>query len=194
MPRLFWALFLGLAPAAAGITIGLTPVWQGVPPGSLVTVDVVISGLGDHTAPSVGDYDLTIDFNPAILAVNGVTFGDPVLGNQLDFFGFGTLSSWGLLLTGVLELSEISLDAPGDLDSGQAPGFTLARLAFNVLEVGTSTLVPGIISLGDANGAALAAGTSNASITGVPEPAVALLVGSGFVALGLWRRSRTGPR
>lgn len=72
---------------AAPITISILPASQSVNLGSTTTVNLTIAGLGNHVAPSLGTFDLNIDFNPTILGFSTFVFGDPVLGDQLDLFG-----------------------------------------------------------------------------------------------------------
>ena len=57
------------------ITIGFEPVSQIVPVGESVSVDLVISGLGDYSEPSLGAFDLDITYNTAILDFTGYTLG-----------------------------------------------------------------------------------------------------------------------
>jgi len=150
----------------------------------------VITGLGHLTAPSLGAYQLTVGFDPAILSVSGVVFGDPLLGDQLDLSFFGTLAGWSLLLSNLMEFNETSFDSISTLESGRAGDFTLATLSFDVLARGTSPLTLGIGSLSDASGVPLDATTVNGSITAVPEPTGWLLLGTGFAALGPYKSRR----
>jgi hypothetical protein len=66
------------------ITIGFDPITQDVLLSNPADVNVVISGLGDFTAPSLGAFDLDIIYDPTILSMTGVTFGD-----QFGYLGFG---------------------------------------------------------------------------------------------------------
>jgi len=167
------------------ILIGLDPVSQNAAAGSSVDVNLFISGLGDHTAPSLGAYDLNVNFDPAILAFNSVAFGDPLLGNQLDLFGFGNLSGSDNTISGKVNLYELSFDLAQELETLQPGSFVLARLTFDTLTVGTSPLDLSLNALGDASGDPLSAELHNGSInvnstTPVPEPATILLLASGL--------------
>ena len=75
------ALILSLTPSSATVTAG-----------NAIDVNVFIAGLGNP--PSVGAFDLTVGFNPAILAPTAVTFGlslgDPGRFEALTDFDFGT--------------------------------------------------------------------------------------------------------
>jgi len=175
---------------AHAISLGFSPASQAVPGGSSVAVDLVISGLGDLAAPSLGNYNLDVVFDPAILALTGVALGDPVLGDQLDLFGFGTFATVDSSVAGTVYLEEISFDSPFDLDTLQPGSFTLARLTFDVLAIGTSPLDLANVILGDALGAPLVADIAAGSVTGIPEPGTITLFLMGSVALGMaWRRT-----
>jgi PEP-CTERM motif-containing protein len=181
------------------ISLSFVPSSQTVTAGSSADVAVRISGLGNLTAPSLGAYDITIGFNTAVLSFNSVVYGDPVLGDQLDLFGLGSLTSTPPS-AGSVELFELSLDSPSDLDSFQAPDFILARLTFNTLGVGTSSLTfSGVVLADAANGDPLTAqlGTGSVTVEGdrgtaipAPEPSSMLLIGLGLVLLA-WRLRRS---
>ena len=173
---------LALWPAATyAISLSLVPSSQNISLGNRVDVAVIISDLGDGAAPSLSTYDLDINFDPAIVGFNELIFGDPVLGNQLDLFGFGTDISIDNSVPGIVSISEVSFDIPSDLDDFQADGFTLATLNFNSLDVGTSPLILSIFDLGDALGDPLTADVENSSVTvssqptSIPEPSFSLL-------------------
>ena len=106
--------------SAHAVTLDLLPASSSVNLGDPVQVELRISGLGEGTAPSLGAYDFTLAFNPAVLGFGAFTFGDPVLGNQLDLTGFGTVAGFDGGTAGQLNVFEISLDLAGDLDALQA--------------------------------------------------------------------------
>jgi hypothetical protein len=180
--------------ASYATSIGFEPASQTVDLGTQVNAALVISGLGGGTA--LGVFDVTISFDPLILAYSSVTFGDPVLGDQL---GLGSLPiTFETPSTGAVELFELSFDSPADLNSLQASSFTLATLAFDAVGVGTSSLDMTIHSLGDAYGASITADITNGSVdvqaSAIPEPSVLLLLASGLVALGLIAKKRTSAK
>ena len=183
----FFLLTLGLflllhESFAHAISLGFVPSSQNVVVRNPLDVSIVISGLVDKGAPSVGTFDLDVLFNPLILDFSSVIFG-----NQLDLFGLGSITK----VTpggGRVNLFELSLDLPGDLNNLQTGSFTLATITFDALTGGTSPLTLSVNALGDAGGNPLAADVSGGSVTAIPEPSTLLFLGSGLVGLLMFRK------
>ena len=198
-----WVLLVSLtvffSPSSVqAISLVFDPSSQIVTIGGSAEVGIKISGLGDLIAPSLGTYDISIDFNPAVLAFNSVVYGDPILGDQLDLFSFGSLTAT-TPGAGSVNLFELSLDSVDDLNNLQAADFILATLSYDAIGVGISPLTFSAVLLGDALGDALTAIASNGSVTvesavtaSVPEPSTIMLVALGLWLMG-WNRARLFP-
>lgn len=191
IPLIVLVLGLVTGQASGGISISLEPASTSVAPGDPVDMALKISGLGDGTAPSISTFDMDVTFDSSILGYTGASFGDPVLGDQLDLFGFGSIAS-ATPSPGSVNLFELSLDFPSDLDDLQAGAFTLVTLSFDAVSPGTSLLSISPWSLGDSLGDPLDATYTGGSVSVVPLPGAFLLTALGFGSAGwaLKRRSR----
>jgi len=185
--------------SALAITIGFEPVSQEVVVGNPASVNLVISGLGDGTYPSLGGFDLFIEYDPAILALSDISFGDSTLGDQLDVSGDGSYYDHSSHSSNVEYLFGLSYNLPWDLNDLQKPSFVLATLTFDTLSVGTSSLEivnpdpPIYVSrLSDELGNALGFERESGSVSPVPEPATFILIGFGLGGIGILRRKRRG--
>jgi hypothetical protein len=145
------------------VLLDLVPSSQQVQLGTPTTVAMKISGLGDGTAPSLGTFDLDLTFDPAILSCTSATFGDPILGDQLDLRRLGSraVPTPG---DGVMNLFELSLDSPDDLNTLQVGAFILATITCDTLALGTSPLRITVHALGDALGVPLTASVGGGSV------------------------------
>jgi hypothetical protein len=181
-------------PATADfITLSLEPETETVGVGDLFNVSVVISGLGTSSAPSLGAFDIGLFFDSLLLAVDSVSIGDPVQGDQLDLQGFGTFSGGGAI-TGGWNIFEISLDSADDLNTMQLDSFVLATVTFEALDVGIGDLSMSIDlpwGLADAYGAPLTATLEGASVAIVPLPAAVWLGMLGLGMVGAIKRAAT---
>ncbi|MEO8660054.1 MAG: PEP-CTERM sorting domain-containing protein [Bryobacteraceae bacterium] len=162
--------------------------------GTPVIVRIGFSNLGDPVPQPLGAYDIILNYDPSLLILTNITHGDPVYGNQLDLSGYGALSYDDTSSPGQVRMMEISLDDPITLENTQRHHFGIANLLFDTQGSGVSNLTLEVNSLGDANGFSIDAQTVGGSLTvgqsGVPEPAMFVLVGGGLAAFGLLRRSR----
>lgn len=173
--------------SAQAISLGFSPVSQTVIIGQPAQIALKISDLVANSAPSLGSFDLKINFDPSILSFNSVSFGDPILGDQLDLEGLGSTSGFSSLSNSIVNVFEVSVDQPNTLNLLQADSFILATLTFNSLGIGISPLTISNIILGDADGAPLTAALGDGSIivipqssTSVPEPSSLLMYVSLF--------------
>ena len=192
----------GCSTLSAGIiTISVVPPSQSVALGSPVSVSLQITGLGNLTAPSLGAFDINLNFDPTILSFNSAVYGDPIFGDQLDPTGLGNTLNFSSPGFGTVELFDLSLDSASQLNSLQPATFILGTLVFDTIGTGTSSLDLTLNSLGDADGNSLSASIQNGSAdvnpaSTVPEPSSALLLAGGSMVIVIrtrWscRRSRS---
>lgn len=180
--------FVDRTPARA-ISLSFGSAAQVVTVGEAVEAAVRISGLGNGMAPSLSAFDVEVNFDPAILVLSDISYGDLLLGDQLDLSGSGSIiaTTFGF---GFVGFSEISLDAPDILDTFQFDEFTLATATFIAVGNGTSLLSFTVNALGDANGDPLEAEANSGSVAVVPEPGTAFLVGVVLACFVIVRRKR----
>ena len=148
--------------------------------GDTFTADVVVSGLGNLTAPSLGAFDLNFAFNTSMVSFVGVTFGtllgDPLAAVPEAITGFTPTA-------GNLNAFNVSLLTQSQLDALQPASFTLFTVTLEVVGAGGSSLeVVPTPQLGDALGAPLPQGAIQpGKITGIAL--IPTLSQSGFLLL-----------
>ena len=176
--------------ATLSLKAGTQPVTLGVP----FSIDLLVSGVGSPDPGSIGAFDLNLQFDPQVFALQSYALGE-LLGN----LGLGDAFDYTLLGSGSIQLTEVSFLQTELLDALQPSSFKLATLSF----IATATTPPAgslvsisqLFSLSLASGQALAVNNvtlSNLTITAVPEPASALLMLAGVGVLGtrVWRQRR----
>jgi hypothetical protein len=175
-------------------TVSIEPTTSTIVIGNQVTLALNIADLTSSQA--LGAFDITFNYNPALLSFPLISFGDPALGDQLDPFklGYNNATAWSYS-AGSMDLTETSIRySPADLLSGQAKSFTLATVTFYALAAGTTPVTLTINSLADQNGNPFTASLSNGNLTltaaTVPLPASAWLMLSGIVGFGAAARRR----
>lgn len=174
-------IILSSSVAHANIVLGFNTVAQST---DSIDVELVISGLGVGVAPSLASYDLDVVFDDSHLAYSHATFGDPILGNQLDLFDFGLNSSAAAVNpSAALNIFEVSFDDSSDLNAFQADTFTLATLSFDLLKTGSSDLSYIVNDLGDAGNNLLVADLTTSTVSNVPIPGAFWLMATGLAML-----------
>ncbi len=182
---------LAIALCAAGTqkagasTVSLVPSTSTINVGDSVTVDVNVSGLGT----ALGGYDVTVDY-PSIFTLNNVSFGDPILGDQLALSGVSSLTST-VPATNAEQLIELSLNTVTTLNTLQAPAFTMAVLNFTANGAGSGNFTLGGITLSDASGKVISSSISNATVSAVsavPEPSTVIPLAGMLVLLAVMRK------
>jgi hypothetical protein len=176
-------VLLGSDPArAVGISLVL-PGGTEVHVGASVSVEVMVSDLGDGVAPSLGSFDGDVSFDPGLLTYSDVIFGSD-LGEPITE-ALVSVDVMGGVLTG----TAVSLLSPAELDALQGSSVTLGTLLFVASGPGSGQIEVTRAQLSDAFGAPLAIDWLGSSpITVIPEPSTALLVACGLVGLAIRQR------
>ncbi|MEE9411941.1 MAG: autotransporter domain-containing protein, partial [Methylococcales bacterium] len=110
------------------VTLGFFPSTANVTPGSPFSVDLRISDIDANTA--IGDYDFDINFDSSLLSI---ATDDVVFGNQLQQAGVDSFRSVSVV-SGQLNISEVSLNDAAVLNAMQSDEFTVATLNFTAEE------------------------------------------------------------
>ena len=71
-------------PPSPFVNLSLDPASQTVDLGDTADVVIGISGLADFAPRALGAFDLGLGFDPAILSLNTVVFGDQVAGSRFS--------------------------------------------------------------------------------------------------------------
>lgn len=197
--------YLGLyqIPASA-ISLEFQPTAQTVNVGDSVSVNVVISGLGNANQ-IVSAFDLDVIYNPGILTATGVTFGG-LLGD-LSALPLPEAEADAVLSAGRIDFWELSWLSDAELRALPQPdSFSLATLTFKALGAGATSLEfdantpPGIDVKGlDANKLTLdLVGLGSVTVAGelnpVPTPATIWLFLLGLIALMKYKIGNSGAK
>ena len=159
------------APLAHSTLIGFQPDYTYASTGDSISLDLVISDLGNFGSDSLGAFDISVGFDASVLSFTSYSLGD-FLGN-VDLLEAidGSTGAVG----GAVNVAEVSLLSELDLDTLQPGAFTLATLNFAVIDLGVGaetqlSVLSGLLA--DAAGMALSATTSvPASVQGGSPPA-----------------------
>lgn len=187
-----WGLAVASARAA---TLEVVPSDTLMQAGQVLTVDVVVSGLGNGVSPSMGSYDLTLNFDPAVLGYTGTTV-DIFLGDYAAAVPEAIISVNPV--AGDVNVFDVSLLPAAQLEASQSDSFRLFSITFDTLAEGVTGLDLSVNALGDQVGdpepvdnliVPVVRVTSSGSATAVPTMSswgLLLLVGL-LSALGLRR-------
>lgn len=183
--KLFAISILTFSGAAQAITVSANPDATGYELGDTVTIDLTISDLGNGDAPSIGAFDIDLSYDSSVLNFDSVSFGDSVLGNQLDLWGLGSMAEYAEG-NDYINVFELSYDDSADLLAMQADEFVLATFTFTTASEGNSSIGVNINDLSDAYGTnSLSAETVAGNVQVVPLPAALPLLVSGIAFVSL---------
>ncbi|MFT4518490.1 MAG: hypothetical protein ACI9JM_000871 [Halioglobus sp.] len=185
---------LAQAPLANAAFLSLQPDSNTVSNGDSLSLDIIVSGLGDFGADSLGAFDFSIGYDTSALSFTGYSLGSLLgdLGTLEAIDGSSGDNGFAVNLAEVSLLSSLSLDAL------QPTEFILASISFDVLDlaIGATTelaLLGGAI-LGDSGGSSLPFTSGGPAaiegVSSVPLPGTLLLFVSGLLGLSAQRRSQ----
>jgi hypothetical protein len=186
------------APSAHATLLSLQPNATLAGTGDTVSLDLMISGLGDFGPDSLGAFDISVGYDAAVLSFAGYTL-ENFLG-RIDLLEALDASSGAG--GGAVNIAEVSLLSAVSLNNLQPGEFVLASLRFDVLDLaaGATTalsVLPGAL-LVDATGSQLpVTRTAQATITSrasVPLPGTLLLLLGGLASWRLARWMHTASR
>ncbi|MBU0602010.1 MAG: cohesin domain-containing protein [Gammaproteobacteria bacterium] len=163
-------------------SLSVVPSSPVVAPGDTFSIDIVVTDLGDTAASTLGTYDLSVAFDPSLVKVFGITFG-----NGLDVFDLGSLFTVSSGF-GTISLYELSFDSIDDLVALQPDAFTLATLTFKAISLGTTPFDVSVTAFGDAFGDSLPVTLTGSSVAVVPEPQTLALMLAGLGLIGFAAR------
>lgn len=173
-----FALSVGLSLNANAITIDLFTSQTALTIGDNIEVQVRISGL--NGTPTLGVYDVDFNYDASLFNLDGINWGDTLLGNQLNLHGFGSLQE-SSSASGWLNALELSFDDALALESLQAGEFTLFSVLLTAIAIGNGDFSLTANAIGDAYGNNLGIDSINSAQINVggisvPEPSSLLLL------------------
>ncbi len=190
-----------VGPAAFAVSVSLEPVPTSLTLGQSLGLAVRISGLGHGTAPSLGAFDVSVDYDASRFSFDSLVLGDPALGDLLGPVAGSTGGSTHDSLGARVNLYSVSLDLPSDLDAAQPDTFILGTLLFTATGAGSGMFGLADVILADADGAdlpidtllAVSVAVRDSGTASVPDQG-ATTSGVGFLLGFTWLASRWARR
>lgn len=188
------------------VAVAPTPTY--IQSGDTVQVDIVVSGLGDGTSPSLTAFALDIGYTTGVLgfvsfayndgggAINITnSLGDPCTFDNLDSNCDVILEDPATVESGgVVSPQATALQSPSVIDSYQPASMVLGTIVFDVHTTGAASLTFNNVDLAGTLGGG-SEGTLSATASGLtlqppslPEPAVGWLLGLALAGLAAARR------
>jgi hypothetical protein len=158
---------VGPKPADA-VTLQVSPPSQTQYIGTELNVAIEVSGL---ESLSLNQFIGRLWFDPLIVHLTGVSFGDPLLGDQIALSG-GNDGIFSNIFSDNVDFSEYSHADAADLLSLQANSFIIVSLRFSAIGKGTSPITLSSADLNDEIGNSISFDVENGSVTVVPVPEV----------------------
>jgi hypothetical protein len=168
-----------VARAEAIPIISINPSSTAVTAGNSVSVDIVLSNLGEVT----GGFFLVMSFDNTLLSGTGYSSG-AALGSTLDF-GAGFSG-------GTVDLDFVSLESTATLAGLQGPfpsSIILGTVNFDAIADGTANFGVDAVDVSNGDGTALIPVCIDGHCPTVPEPGLMALLGAAAATYGVRRRA-----
>jgi hypothetical protein len=180
------------APVAHAALLSLQPDITHASTGDTISLDLVVSELGDFSPDSLGAFDVYVNYDASVLSFTDYTLGI-LLGDIITFTALDFSSS----TAGEVNVAEVSLLSAASLDALQPGEFILASLRFDVLNLPPDAITTlhiqsdAVLSDATEEAEALQVTTGGpATIQTVPLPGTLWLMLSGLVGWSVTRRVR----
>ena len=175
--------FLHIGSVSAA-TLDFIPSISNVNENDAFDVDVAISDLGGAL---VGAFDISVDYDPAVLSATGVQFSDSL--GDASFFEAITFSDTSI--AGTVSAFNTSLLFDFELAALQpSGGFTILTLSFLADAIGTSALEFSFSLISDDLGIAISTSNQTGQVNVVPLPGAVWLMITGLMGIGAMARKR----
>jgi hypothetical protein len=184
------AMVFAARPATSAVQISFVEDDQTVAVGDSFSVRLRIAGDTASLDPSLASFDIQIGFSDPLLAFDSAQFGDPVLGDQLNFSGLADKSITGPFPSGVnrssVQLQETAHEPSVPLQPGD---FVLATLTFHAVSTGKAQIVILEAILDGFNGGFSQVLLDVNAVNVVPEPSsqIWMIAALGLLAAGAMR-------
>ncbi|MBL4765377.1 MAG: hypothetical protein JKX67_08905 [Colwellia sp.] len=179
--------FMFASIANANVILSLDPGTQDSVIGDLVSVSVMIDGLGDGVPLSLASFDIDVAFDTSALTFMGYSLFDNL--GVVDFFEADDFSM-GEYTLGIVNIFELSYLSNFDLWGFQPGSFALAELFFVADTAVISAISFASADLADVNGDVININAVNdASVTAVPTPASSILIFLGLLSMFVRKKS-----
>jgi hypothetical protein len=180
------------APLAHAVLIGIQPDSTFAGTGDSISLDLVVSDLGNFGPDSLGAFDISVGFEASVLSFVSYSLGD-FLGD-VDLLEAIDASAGDV--GGAVNMAEVSLLSVVDLDTLQTGEFILATLEFDVINLAAGemtqlSVLSGAI-LGDAFGSPImVTGLGSASVEAVPVPGTLVLLAASLFGWRMLKRCQS---
>jgi hypothetical protein len=184
------AMVFAARPATSAVQISFVEDDQTVAVGDSFSLRLRIAGDTASLDPSLASFDIQIGFSDPLLAFDSAQFGDPVLGDQLNFSGLADKSITGPFPSGVnrssVQLQETAHEPSVPLQPGD---FVLATLTFHAVSTGKAQIVILEAILDGFNGGFSQVLLDVNAVNVVPEPSsqIWMIAALGLLAAGAMR-------